>query len=285
MVLYPFLGALALAGGTIMERFILKKKQTNVKLHHCLEFLAITLVMLPFLYFFWQVSSQAIELKNILIFGLIIIFALIANLFNFYSIKGEKVSSLEPARISENIFLILLVLIFSLFFGSNLYETNPKIIYPALIAAAALFFSHVKKHHLDFNKYFIAALAGSFFFALELVTSRLVLDYYSAFSFYFIRCVSLFLLGVILLRPKNKRLDNSIYFGMLGIGAIWVLYRVIVYYGYVHLGVISTTLVLMLSPIFIYTFAWIFLKEKPTWRNILASVIILACVIYGTFLI
>ena len=284
MVLYPFFGALALASGTIMERFILKKKQTNVNLHHCLEFLAITLVMLPFIYFFWQVSPQALETKNLMILGLVIIFALAANLFNFYSIKGDKISSLEPARITENIFLILLVLLFSLFFDSNLYETSPKIIYPALIAGAALIFSHIKKHHLDFNKYFIAATLGSFFFALELVTSRLVLDYYSAFSFYFIRCVSLFLLGFILLRPKNKRLDNSIYIGMLELGVIWTLYRVIVYYGYVHLGMVSTTLVFMLSPIFIYTFAWIFLKEKPTLRNIIASIIIIACVIYGTFL-
>ena len=285
MVVYPFLGALALASGTVMERFILKKKQTNVKLHHCLEFLAITLVMLPFIYLFWQVSPQALESKNIFIFFLVIISALIANLLVFYSIKGDKISSLEPARISENIFLVLLVLLFSLFFDSNLYETSPKIIYVALIAGAALIFSHIKKHHLDFNKYFLAATLGSFFFALELVISRLILDYYSAFSFYFIRCVLLFILGVLLLRPKFKRLDNSIYFGMLGLGAIWAFYRVTVYYGYVHLGIVSTTLVFMLSPIFIYLFAWIFLKEKPTWRNIIASVIIVACVLYGTFFI
>lgn len=285
VVYYPFLGALALASGTAMERFILRKKQTNVKLHHCLEFLAITLVMLPFLYFFWKVSPQALETKNLLIFGLVIFFALIANLFVFYSIKGDKISNLEPARVSEPIFLVILALLFSLFFDSTLYETNPRIIYPALIAGSAIIFSHVKKYHLSFNKYFLAATLGSFFFALELILSRLILDYYSASSFYFIRCISLFFLGIIILRPKIKRLDNSIYLGMLAIGAIWVLYRVIVYYGYIHLGVISTTLVFMLSPIFIYLFAWIFLKEKPTWRNIVASVIIVACVIYGTFFI
>ncbi|MFA5777837.1 MAG: DMT family transporter [Parcubacteria group bacterium] len=285
VVYYPFLGALALASGTIMERFILRKKQTNVRLHHCLEFLAITLVMLPFVFLFWNVSPQALETNNLIIFGLVILFALTANLFVFYSIKGDKISNLEPARISENLFLILLVLIFSFFLNSNLYETNPKIIYPALIAGLALVFSHIKKYHLDFNKYFLAATFGSFFFALELVTSRLILDYYSPFSFYFVRCVSLFILGIIILRPKPKRLDNSIYFGMLGIGTIWALYRVIVYYGYIHLGVVSTTLVFMLSPILIYLFAWIFLKEKPTWRNIIASIIIVACVLYGTFFV
>ncbi len=288
VVYYPFLGALSLACGTILERFILRQKQTNVNLHHCLEFLAITLVMLPFIYFFWQVSPEALELKNFLIFGLVIIFALIANLFMFYSIKGDKISNLEPARVSEPIFLVLLVLIFSLFFDSNLYEKNHQVIYPALIAGSAIIFSHIKKHHLSFNKYFIAATLGSLFFALELVVSRLILDYYSPFSFYFVRCSSLFLIGIIALRPKLeglKKLDRSVYRGMFGLGLIWVLYRIIVYYGYIHLGMISTTLVFMISPVLIYLFAWKFLKEKPTWRNIIASIIIICCVIYGTFFI
>jgi drug/metabolite transporter (DMT)-like permease len=282
VVYYPFIGALASAGGTIMERFILRKKQTNVRLHHCLEFLAITIVMLPFLYFFWQVSPEALETKNLVIMGLVIFFAMVANLFVFYSIKGDKVSNLEPARIMEPLFVVLLALFISSFFNSELYKSNPRVIYSALIAGVALIFSHIKKDHLSFNKYFIAATIGSFFFALELITSRLILDYYpNGFSFYFIRCASLFFLGIIILKPKNKRLNNSIYWGMLGLGAIWVLYRIIMYYGYVHLGIVSTTLAFMLSPIFIYLFAWIFLKEKPNWRNIIASIIIILCVLYG----
>ena len=67
---------------------------------------------------------------------------------------------------------------------------------------------------------------------------------------------------------------------MLIAGAIWVVYRVIIYYGYVNVGILSTTVIVMLGPIFIYIFAWKFLKEKLTWRNIIASFIILACVLY-----
>ena len=59
------------------------------------------------------------------------------------------------------------------------------------------------------------------------------------------------------------------------------MYRIIVYYGYLTLGFIFTTLMIMLGPIFVYTFARIFLKEKLTWRNIIASAIIIACVLYA----
>jgi drug/metabolite transporter (DMT)-like permease len=210
---------------------------------------------------------------------------MIANLLAFYAVKWDKISELEPAKILEPLFVILLALLFSLFTNSNLYETSSKIIYPALIACAALVFSHVKKHHLSFDKYFMAATLGSFFFGLELVVSRLILDYYSAFSFYFLRCFALFLLGLIILRPKIKRLDNKIYYQMVGLGIIWTVYRIVIYYGYLHLGVISTTLIFMLSPIFVYAFAWVFLKEKPSWRNIVSSIILIACVAYGTLVV
>lgn len=261
---------------------LLKKKRTRIKNHHCLEFLIISLLLLPFLYFFWHLSPEALELKNIFIFFLVILFSMIANLLVFYSVKGDKISNLEPAKILEPLFVISLALLFGLFIDHEKYSASTKIIYPSLIACIALVLSHVKGHHLTFNKYFIAAMLGSLFFGLELVTSRLILDYYSSFSFYFLRCFSLFLIGVIFLRPKLKDVDKKIYLPMTFLGGIWVFYRIVVYYGYIHLGIISTTLVFLLSPIFVYAFAWGFLKERPTWKNICASIVILCCVVYGT---
>jgi drug/metabolite transporter (DMT)-like permease len=70
---------------------------------------------------------------------------------------------------------------------------------------------------------------------------------------------------------------------MLLMGVIWMIYRVVTYYGYMKIGIISTTLVFMLSPVFIYVFAKIFLIEKISKRNIIASIIILACVLYANF--
>jgi hypothetical protein len=63
MIYLPILGAIALAGGTVFEREMLKKKGMNIKKYQTLEFLGIVLVMLPFLYFFWKAESQALELK------------------------------------------------------------------------------------------------------------------------------------------------------------------------------------------------------------------------------
>jgi len=281
----PIFGSIALASGTLLERIVLKKKKIDIKTYSTASFLALTLLMIPLILFFWRVSSEAMELKNILIFLTVIILSLLANLFTFFSMKGERVSKLEPAKITEPIFTILLTIVFSFIIGTSLYERNLHALIPALIAGLALVFSHIEKHHLKFNKYFIAALIGSLFYALELVVSRLILDYYSPLSFYFIRCLAVLLIALVFLKPKfKKELDKKISFVIIITAAIWIAYRLIVYFGYTSIGIISTTLILMLGPLFIYLFAWIFLKDKPTWKNIIASIIILICVLYATFI-
>ncbi len=279
-IFVPILGALALGAGTILEKMVLIKKKMDIKLYQTACFLAIVLAMFPFVYFFWRMDIQAFGLKNILIFLTVIVASLIANLFVFYSLKWEKITNLEPARILEPLFVILLAIILS-FFTEGLYERNIKLIIPALIASIALIFPHIKKDRLEFNKYIISAILGSFFFALEMVLSRLILDFYSPITFYFLRCLSIFIISLVIFRPTFKSLDKKTSFMIFITGTVWVIYRIAVYFGYIKYGVIFTTLIIMMAPICIYILANRFLKEKLNWKNIVSSLIIAACVIYA----
>jgi len=276
---FPILGAISLAIGTILERHVLRKRKVDIKLYQVVSFLCIVLVMLPFIYFFWKADSAAFETKNIMIFVAVVLFSIIANLTAFYSLKWEKVGNLEPARVLEPLFVIILAVIFS-FFAQGLYERDINIIAPALVAGLVLVITHFKKDHLDFNKYFIAAVIGSFFFALELVVSRLILDFYSPLSFYFLRASSIFLISWIIFKPKLQGLNTKVKFEIFLTGAIWVVYRILVYYGYLNIGVVFTTLLLMLAPVLIYTFAHFFLGEKMSWKNFVASLVIVGAVVY-----
>jgi drug/metabolite transporter (DMT)-like permease len=280
MIEIPIFGALALAGGTILEKIVLRKRKLDIKLYQVLSFSAIVLIIIPFIYFFWKVDAGALKLENIIILAVVILFSILANLLTFYSMKWEKITNLEPAKILEPLFVILLAIIFS-FFVEGLYDRNIHIIIPALIAAFALIFSHIRKHHLEFNKYFVAAIFGSLFFALELVLSRLILDFYSPLAFYFIRCFFIALISLALFSPKFGNLDKKLKGEIFVIGALWVIYRLVLYYGYLNYGVIFTTLMIMLGPVFTYIFAWRFLKEKPDWKNMLASILIIGSVLYA----
>src|SRR3972149_4724579 len=98
---FPVLGAIALAVGTILERIVLKIRKINVKEYQTASFLAIVVSMLPFIYFFWRLDSPALEAKNILVFTLVILFSIIANLLVFYSLKWEKVGRSEERRVGK----------------------------------------------------------------------------------------------------------------------------------------------------------------------------------------
>jgi drug/metabolite transporter (DMT)-like permease len=280
MIQIPLLGALALGSGTVLEKIILKKRKLNIKLYQTMSFLAITVLMIPLLFFFWKMDSQAFGLKNILIFAGVIIISVLANILALYSLKWEKVTNLEPAKLFEPLFVISLAMLLSLFV-KGIYETNSKFILPALIAGLAIIFPHIKKEHLKFNKYFIAALFGSFFFALELVLSKLILNLYSPITFYFLRCLFVFLISFALFMPKFSSLNKKSSFIIFITAGVWIVYRIAVYFGYLNYGIIFTTLITMLAPVVVYLFASLFLKEKLNWKNVLSSAVIVACIVYS----
>lgn len=283
MFYFPILGALAMGFGTILEKFTLKSKKIDPLFFNVMHFFFIALVIAPFAYFFWNIEPDALKLKNIVLFFVVIGFTLLANCCVFYSFKKRDITFLEPARAIEPLFIIFLALIFSFIFGQELFERNTRVLIPALIAGIFLIFPHIKKGQIKFNKYFLIAILGSLFFAFDLIFSRFILEFYNPITFYFLRCSAAFLFGAILFKTQFKKMNSiksKYFFSFLGIGAAWSIYRIIVYYGYIKLGVIFTTLIIMLGPLFIYLFAHFFLKEKMNWQSIISSIIIVGCVIY-----
>ena len=170
--------------------------------------------------------------------------------------------------------------IFSFFIDSGLYQREANILIPGLIAATAILLSHVEKHHFKFNKYYIYALIAGVFGALELTTSRMILDLYSPITFYFVRVFFILLISLLIFRPDFKKMDKESSYLMILACIIWISYRVIIYSGYTSIGIISTTLIIMLSPTFLYLFTYIFLKEKIKIKNMAASAVVIMCIAY-----
>ncbi len=283
MLYIPILGALLEATGMLIEKKVIKKKNMNYKNYTVYGFLVICAVMIPFLFFFWSVKQEALQLQNILIFIAIIITALIANLLIFYSLKRESLCEFEPIRLTQPLFTILLAFFLSFFIPIYSNEKNPIIMVLAIVASITLIAAHIKKNHLAFDKYIIAAIVGSFLFSVELVLSKMILPFYSSWSFYFIRCLFILIIAWIIFHPSFKKIDRQTHYLTWIVSLIWVVYRVILYWGYESLGIIFTTILLILTPIFIFIFARIFLKEKINKRQLISAVIIILCVIAAGF--
>ncbi|MEM4719244.1 MAG: EamA family transporter [Candidatus Pacearchaeota archaeon] len=273
MFYLPIIGSLFEAIGTILEKKVLRKKNLNYKNYTTYEFLSLTFVMFPFTFFFTKIDPAFFSFKNILIFFIVVLLSVFANLLIFYSLKREDVSEFEPLWLMQSVFVIFLAYIF---FPN---ERNLTFFLLGLVASSSLVFAHIEKKHLVFNKYIVVALIGSFLFACELVLSRTILIFFNPFSFYFLRCFFIFLICFMIFRPNGKELNKRYLLFILTIGIVWVLFRIIMYYGYLTLGIIFTTILFILSPVFVFLFAVFFLKEKPNKKQIISAIIIVICVV------
>jgi len=284
MFYIPIVGALLEGIGTILDKKIIQTKGINHKNYVAYGFLALSIVMLPFLPFLWKLSPEAFLLKNIIIFAIVVIASVFANILMVYALKRENITVIEPIKLMHPLFNIILAFILSFFFFDYSNERNYSILILSSIASITLIASHVKKHHFDFDRYILAALLGSFLFSVELVISKAILPYYSGLTFYFFRCFFVFLIALLIFKPKITEIPKKIIPMILAVNIIWVIYRVILYWGYLAYGVVFTTMLFILAPVFIYIFARIFLKEKIELRNIIAAMVIVICVILAIIL-
>jgi len=275
----PILGALFESTGAILVKKIANKHNTNYKNFIVYIFLSILLVSLPLLFFFWRVEPGATDLGNLILLAVIVIVSIFANLFIFYSLKREDLSELQPIRLTTPLFTILFVFILSFFFEVYASERNYSILILALVASLALVLAHVKKDHIVFNKYSITALVGSILFAIEMTLSKPILFFYSPITFYFIRSLWIFIITWTIFHPKLSALTRKTKVMIFILSILAVSFRVILYYGFLTIGVIFTTTIFILAPVLTYVFAAIFLKEKITKRQIISSIVIVACVI------
>ena len=100
---------------------------------------------------------------------------------------------------------------------------------------------------------------------LEAIENNLVkslLDYYSPVAMYSIRVGLVTLILFLLIRPQISKVTTKEIKHLTLVGFLWVVIMIFVYYGYQTVGIVYTTLILMLAPVLIVMGSFIFLKEK-----------------------
>lgn len=279
MFYIPILGAFLDAAGTIFYKKLANRHRVTYKDFMVYSFLSIVLISLPLLYFFWRIDPLAGRNVNMAILFLVVVFSIFANYFSFYAFKHRDLSKIQSIRLTLPLFTILLAFLLSFFFDAYSNERNYYVLLFAFVASLTLFFSNIKKEHFYFDKYSWAMLLGSFLFAVELTLSKPLVLYYHPITFYFIRSLFIFVIAFALFRDDLSRI-RPVGKGLFLLSALfWVGYRGILYYAYGIFGVVFTTTVFILSPVMIYFASWMFLKEKVTKRQIISSVVIVACVV------
>lgn len=270
----PFLAALLDATSLIFSKFFLRRfGRLTYKEFNWLVFLGIVCVLvLVCILTIGFPDPQTVSKQLLPIAGLGALGAL-GNIFFTRGLEEERVSNLEPFILFNPLAAILITsLVYS---GERSWE-----IYLAIVLAAiALYWSHLKGHKLTLTRGLIAVMVVWVIYGSEVIIIKHLLQFFPPIHLYLLRCLIIWIALTAISTP-NFRLTNARHLpfafllGGLAVATVTALYTAIA-----HLGAASSLFVMAISPLAVYWFSGIVLKERWSKNNIWATVAILVLVL------
>ena len=272
-----FLAAFGQAGGIILDKIALTRRQMEVHVFIPLAFMFLFLlsgILFPFLGF---VKIELLSVQYILLFVLVIVLAIVWNIFYYKGVQAEKLHEYESIIMFQPLLTIALA---ALFYNN---ERNIYILIAAVIGAIALIYSRAEKKHIDFSQGSSYLLIAVVLMSVELILTKPLLSIFSPVAFYFFRTLIMFVFFYVYYRPHLSRVSPTNIWLVLTSCIFSTTQMVSKYYGFESLGIVYTSLILMLAPILVYIISTIWMHERIKFRLTAATIIILLCVVYTTF--
>ena len=275
------IAAMANSVELLLERYILDKKQVSWKKNLNIGFITISLFMLIGSPFFFKYNPLYLSKTNIIYLAVVIFLSVVCNSLLFFGLKHTKVNEAEP--------LILTSWIFTIISAAIIYpdERNTIGIALAIIASGSVLLSHLKKHHLQLDRYAFCILLSAFLISIHDLFAKKLLTVYDPYSFYFIRCVLCSVIFLFMYRifvREKSRISKATLMLILFANVAVIARYVFMYWSYKINGLVYTSLLMCLAPVIILVGSFVFLKEEIKPKNIAASVIIVACVVISIVL-
>ena len=267
------IAAVANSAEMLLERYLLNAKHLGWKKSMTMGFGLIFIFMLIGSPLFFSYSSLYLSNTNIAYLGIVVFLAIAFNSLFFFGLKHTKVNEAEPLILTSWIFTIInAAIVFP-------EERNVFYIILALIASLSVLGSHLKKHHLQMDKYALCILLSAFLISIHDLFVKKLLDVYDPFTFYFVRC-GLCAVAFLFLFKKHASGISKSAFAFLTITTVVAIVRyVFMYWSYQVWGLVYTSLLMCIAPAIILVGSHIFLGEKLQTKNIVSTVIIVGCII------
>ncbi len=272
-MIFPIIASVAKASGIMVDKYLLSSKGMKISKFVVWLFLFLAIFTFPVLVFDSQILKEALELRQLALFGLMVILAATWNVLYYNSIKKETVQEFEPILMLSPLVVILIT---PIFFPQ---EVSQNIFYIAIIAGISLVLSHLEENHFKISRDSLGLLVSVIVMSLEVMVIRELLYFYSPATLYFFRCLILLIIYLFIYRRELAEKNRVSYLSISITGLLGVAQMLASFYGYQSAGLIFTTLVLIIAPVLVYLYCFIILKEKIKPKKLVGGVIILACVI------
>jgi len=274
------IASIGYAGGIITDKTILSKYKVPVGVLNPVVFIFLAIITAVFLPIYGRFNFHDwLDLKVIILFGVMIVTAVIWNILSARGLQKENLHEFELIMLLTPLATIVMA---ALFLPS---ERHIGPLVAGIIASLAFLFSRIKKHHIIFTKVAKWTILGMLLASFESILIKLLLPYFSPVTLYFVRVLIVAIIFMLMYRPKILEMKKEA-FALMIISAIFgVMQMVLRYYGFQNLGVVETTMVLLLGPILVYTFSYLFFGEKKFFlKDAFTAGIIVVCILYVTFI-
>lgn len=278
-MLAALVSSIANASGLVLDKIILSQKRLGLKVFLPLTFLLLfifTLVLTPhFGRIDWNIAGLTNEL--FLLF-LMIIIAIAWNVMYFQSVQHEKVHQTELIMMFAPIVTIILATIF------YPEELDKRILVLAIIASLALIFSKGTREHFFTGRTSYNTFLAVVLMSTEAILIRELLFSYTPVALYAVRTFFIALFFFFYYRPKRDQINQAPWLPIIGSSLFGLVTMLGKFYAFQSLGIVYTTLIMILGPIIVFLASWEILHEKIRPRMIVASLVVLACVALATVL-
>lgn len=269
------------SGNTVFEKYFFNKRKNKYLIFVPVMFVFAFLILMVFFVPFvdHSISKDATNTIPLVLFFSMIAIASVRNMLYYYTFQREGLCEIEP-------FVVFIPLV-TIVMASVIYpdeRSHPLILILALISSLVLVLSHIKKKHLTFHRALIPMFGVILLSAAENMITKELLNNFSPVALYTIRSFFISIVLISFLKPKFKELTKGDVKNLFVISFSWVLVMIFYYYAYQKVGIIYTELIGSLGPVLIIMGSYLFLKDRSvTKRNVIALIIILACVIAAQF--
>ncbi len=277
-MLEAFFSSIGYAGGVVSDKIILGRYKVPVMRFIPLLFIFLALITAVFLSGWGSVNYDLIRQWHYIgLFILMIMVAVTWNVFYYQGIQKENLAEFELIML----FMPLATVMLAGIFLSE--ERSVSTLIAGLVSSLALVVSRFRRHHLELSRVAKRTMLAMFLIALESILIKQLLAAISPVSLYFIRTTIIAIVFLILYKPKLLSMPKEAFALTILSAVFGVMQMVLKFYGFQNLGVVETTIVLLLGPFMIYIFCYNYFGEKLYKRDLAAMGVIVASILYVTF--
>ena len=277
-MLEAVIASLGYAGGVVVDKIVLSRFRVPVLRFIPLLFVWLAVITAIFIPVWGKIDLvEFVSLKFIFLFLGMILVAVIWNIFYYRGIQREEVHEFELIMMLSP----LTTIVFAEIFLPS--ERSWPVFLAALIGSLTLIITRFRHHHLKISTTTWQTILAMVLMSGESILIKNLLVVMSPVTLYFIRTTVIAIIFLIMYRPKMFEMQRTAYALTILSAIFGVVQMVLKFYGFANLGVVETTLILVLGPFIVYFFSSYYFREKLFKRDIFAAAVVVGCILYVTF--